>query len=96
MRSSALERSHYQIIWLLSTGKTVTEVAEVTGYSKPWIYGIMARYNEKGREGLGDLRRHNQGKEPLLSEFQQAQLHQVLASPPGDGILWVDVGQHQK
>ena len=85
---SAIERTHYQIIWLLSTGKSVIEVAKVTGYSKPWIYEIMARYNDKGIEGLGDLRKHNKGKEPLLSEFQQAQLHQVLANPPADGGLW--------
>ena len=64
------------------------EVAKVTGYSKTWIYELMARYNEKGIESLGDLRKHNQGKEPLLSEFQQAQLHQVLATPPADGGLW--------
>ena len=43
--TSAIERTHYQIIWLLSTGKSVIEVAKVTGYSKPWIYEIMARYS---------------------------------------------------
>ena len=66
----------------------MTEVAKVIGYSKPWIYEIMARYNEKGREGRGDFRKHNVGKEPLLSEYQEAQLHQALTNPPADGGLW--------
>ncbi len=29
-----IERSHYQIMWLLATGKTPQEVAQVTGYIK--------------------------------------------------------------
>ena len=28
----AVERSHYQLIWLLARGKRVREVAEITGY----------------------------------------------------------------
>ncbi len=32
------ERSHYQIIWLLATGRPTEEVAAVTGYSRNWIY----------------------------------------------------------
>jgi len=34
-----VERSHYQIIWLLAQGKLSQEVASVTGYSRIWIYG---------------------------------------------------------
>ena len=33
----AIERSHYQIVWLLAPGKTTTFVQEVTGYSVNWI-----------------------------------------------------------
>ncbi|NEP86878.1 MAG: hypothetical protein F6K18_08545 [Okeania sp. SIO2C2] len=29
---SAITRTHYQVIWLLSRGKTTAEVAEVTGF----------------------------------------------------------------
>ena len=86
--TNAIERSHYQIIWLLSTGKSSLEVASVTGYSRTWVYQVRARYNQQGIEGLGDLRKHNQGKEPLLSDVQQAQLHQVLCGPAPDGGLW--------
>jgi len=27
-------RSHYQIVWLISQGKTTSQVMEVTGYSR--------------------------------------------------------------
>ena len=86
--TNAIERSHYQIIWLLSTGKNTQEVASVTGYSRTWVIMVRNRYNQQGLEGLGDLRKHNEGREPLLSDTQQAQLHQILSEPAPDGGLW--------
>ena len=86
--TNVIEKSHYQIIWLLSTGRTPKQVAEITSYSQTWVYQLINRYNQQGKEGLGDLRASNQGKEPLLNDVQQAQLHQVLASPASDGGLW--------
>lgn len=38
-------RSHYQILWLISEGKTTTQVMEVTGYSRGWIQQLARRYN---------------------------------------------------
>src|SRR3712207_2972914 len=32
-----IERSHYQIVWLISQGKTTAEVMEATGYNRNWI-----------------------------------------------------------
>ncbi len=29
-----LERSHYQVIWLLASGRSSREVSEITGYSR--------------------------------------------------------------
>ncbi len=86
--SNVIEKSHYQIIWLLSTGKTPKQVAEMTSYTQTWIYQLINRYNERGEEGLGDLRASNPGKEPLLNGVQQAQLHQVLTNSASDGGLW--------
>ena len=80
--SNVILKSHYQAIWLLSTGKTPKQVAETTSYTQTWIYQLINRYNEQGEEGLGDLRASNPGKEPL------AQLHQVLTNPAPDGGLW--------
>lgn len=46
------ERSHYQILWLLAQGKASEEVAEVTGYSRNWIYELVRSYNRMGVETL--------------------------------------------
>ena len=48
-----VERSHYQIIWLLASGKTVAEVSSITSYSTKWIYQLASRYNQSGEGGLG-------------------------------------------
>lgn len=83
-----IERSHYQIIWLLATGRPTEEVADVTGYSRNWIYELVWGYNRQGPESLGDSRHQNQGGEPLLNDVQQAQLWQVLQGNAPDGGLW--------
>ena len=86
--SEPRERSHYQIIWLLAEGKTTKEVAEITGYSRSWIYELVWGYNRLGAESLGDKRKENKGAKPLLDEPQQALLWQALQAPPADGGLW--------
>lgn len=86
--TEATQRSHYQIIWLLATGKTPQEVAQVTGYTRIWIYQLIKRYNQFGASGLGDRRHQNPGKEPGLTDVQQAQLWQVLSEKAPDGGLW--------
>lgn len=83
-----VERSHYQIIWLLATGRPTEEVAAVTGYSRNWIYELVWGYNRQGPESLGDGRRQNLGGSPLLSDVQQVQLWQALQGPAPDGGLW--------
>jgi transposase len=83
-----IERSHYQIMWLLATGKTPQEVAQVTGYTRIWIYQLVKRYNSDGQKALGDKRHHNPGREPNLTDVEQAQLWQVLSEKAPDGGLW--------
>ncbi len=41
-----VERSHYQIIWLLAQGKPSEQVASVTGYSRIWIYELVRGITE--------------------------------------------------
>jgi transposase len=79
-----VERSHHQIVWLLSEGRTTGEVSEVTGYSPGWVRKIARRYNERGVEGLGDRRRQNPGarERALLDEAGEAELVEVLRGPP--------------
>ena len=84
----AIERSHLQIVWHVSQGRSGREVAATTGYRRRWIAEIVRRYNEDGPEGLGDRRRANAGARPLLSAEDEAGLRAVLAAPPPDGGLW--------
>jgi transposase len=83
-----VERSHYQIIWLLAQGQSTAEVARVTGYSVYWVRVIVRRYNAQGDSGLSDLRHAHPGRQCMLSAAQQAELEQALQSPPADGGLW--------
>jgi transposase len=84
-----VERTHYQIIWLLAKGLGTKEVAIVTGYSRNWIYELVWGYNRIGPGTLGDQRNQNQGgTERLLDDVQQAYLWQALQEAPAEGGLW--------
>ncbi len=83
-----IERSHLQIIWLLSQGHTAKFVASVTGYSQSWISTLTWRYNDFGGDGLGEGRIDNPGARPLLDVQQQDQLDAILDEPPPDGGHW--------
>jgi len=85
---NSVERSHYQIIWLLAQSLPTEKVAAVTGYSRNWIYELVWGYNRLGPESLGDGRHQNFGGKPLLNDVQQAQLWQVLQGDAPDGGLW--------
>ncbi len=86
--TDSVERTHYQILWLLASGKTTQQVADVTGYSLRWIRVIANRYNQQGEAGVGDGRHHNSGAEALLDEVQQAQLQQAIAAPVTESGLY--------
>jgi transposase len=86
--SDPIERTRYQIIWLLATGRVTEEVASVTGYCRNSIYRLVRRYNQLGAKGLKDKRHQHPGCQPLLSLVEQAQLLQTLQTPPADGGLW--------
>jgi transposase len=85
-----VERSHYQILWLISQGKSTTQVMEVTGYSRGWIQQLARRYNADGPQALGDLRHRNPGAtdRALLSAEQREELARALKEPPPDGGMW--------
>jgi transposase len=83
-------RSHCQILWLISQGKTTTQVMEVTGYSRGWIQQLARRYNADGPRALGDRRHRNPGAKDraLLTAEQQQELREALTKPPPDGGMW--------
>ena len=87
---TAIARGHYQVIWLLCRGKKTKEVAEVTGYSKAWIYELVRSYNAQGASALGDQRQHNKGgNSPLIDDQMQALLFQALSEDVApDGGQW--------
>ena len=83
-----VERTHYQIVWLLARGKTTTEVMAATGYSRSWVQEVARRYNRQGAAGLGDRRHRNPGGEALLDQAGRGELRAALAGEAPDGGLW--------
>jgi len=81
-------RSHWQILWLLSSGHRSAAVAAVTGYSVNWVREIARRYRQDGPGGVGDRRHHNPGGPALLDAAGRAALQEALAGPAPDGGLW--------
>ena len=77
-----VERSHWHIIWLLTQGKTTTEIALVTGYCPTWIRTLAHRYNDAGPQGLGD-RRHSKpsSNRPSMSRQPMAACGPAPQSP---------------
>jgi transposase len=85
---TVVERTHFQVIWLLAKGRTVGETAEVTAISERWVSKLSERYARHGAAALGDLRRGNRGARPLLSEEDLEALRERLRMPPDDGGQW--------
>ena len=83
-----VERGRWQMIRLLVAGRSLAEVADVTGYSTRWVREVVKRYNEQGPEGLADRRHANPGAAPLLDAGGQAALEAALDDPPPEGGRW--------
>jgi transposase len=83
-----VERSHYQIIWLLAQGQLTEDVAKVTGYSRSWIYELIWGYNRIGPQTLGDKRHDHPGAAPLLTPEQVELLRVALKTEHPSGKKW--------
>jgi len=79
---------HFQVIWLLARGHTISQVSETTAFGERWIEQLLARYNAEGSEALGDLRRRNGAPATILKPNLLAKLRDRLGEPPPDGALW--------
>jgi len=83
-------RTHLLMLWRMSLGESLKEVARLVGYSEKWTRQIKRRYDSEGVEGLGDRRHGNPGarQRALLDEEGQAELRAALleGSPPGGGM----------
>ena len=84
----AVRRSHLQVMWLLLDGLVPAEVSRVTGFGVRWIEKLIQRWNADGLAGLGDRRRGNAGREPVLDAAARAPLAALLEGAPPDGGLW--------
>ncbi len=59
--SDPVLRTHLLMVWRMSLGDQIREVARMVGYSEKWVREIAKRYNSEGVEGLGDRRHGNPG-----------------------------------
>jgi len=83
-----VERSHYQIVWLLARGEPTAAVAAATGYHPNWVREVAGRYRAGGPAALGDRRRGNPGAKPLLDAAAQDDLRAALGGPAPGGGVW--------
>src|ERR1700712_4633180 len=79
---------HYQAIWLLAQGRTLSEVAATTGFVQRWLEQLAQRYNQFGPDALGDRRRRNGTRARLLTPELLSGLRARLGTPPPDGGVW--------
>jgi transposase len=88
--SEGMERSHWQIIWLLAQGHPAYEVAKMTGYCAYWIGQIARRFNEAGEEGLVNHRKHTRpSPHALLATSEHLEeLRSALAGPTPHSDVW--------
>jgi len=84
-------RSHYQMVWTVASGHTVSQTAALLGYERQWVSRIIHRYNEKGPDALGDRRHKNPGARTILTAELKQELKQLLTQAPPSGEKWTSV-----
>lgn len=83
-----VERTHWQMLWLLAQGHPCPAVATMVGYAPDWVRTIVHRYNDLGPGGVTDRRHANPGQTPLVGPALGEELDAALAGPAPDGGLW--------
>ena len=83
-----IERTHWQVLWMLSQGFYTEDIADAVGYQTAWVRKLIGRYNEQGPEAMRDHRRDNPGQPPLLGPEDEADLADALTRAPADGDAW--------
>jgi transposase len=88
--SDAVLRTHLLMVWRISEGDSVEEVARMVGYSGKWVREIERRYEAGGVDALGDRRHGNPGakERALLDEAGEEELLEALSGAPPGGGLW--------
>lgn len=84
----AADRVRVLAVRLMAEGRPATEVGPLVGFSPEWVRTLVHRYNADGPKALGDGRRHNAGRQPLLDAAQQAALRVARGGTAPDGGIW--------
>src|SRR5918998_6852369 len=82
-----VERSRWQMLWLLAQGQQAQQVAGVTGYSAKWVGKVAQAYNAAGPVSVPKRRRQQAGPR-LVSAALEQDLAVALESAAPDGGLW--------
>ena len=88
---TGLEKTHWQILWLLTRSAdppTPAEVASQVGLTPAWVRTVLKRWNAEGPAGLTDRRATRNGGQAKLSDEQRAALFEALQGRPADGGRW--------
>jgi transposase len=88
--SDPVLRAQLLMVWRMSLGDSIREVAQMMGYSEKCVRQIAKRYESEGVEGLGDRRHGDPGAKQrvLLDDEGQVRLREALLeeAPPGGGM----------
>lgn len=82
------DRVRVLAVRLMAEGRPATAVGPLVGFSPEWVRTLVHRYNAVGPKALGDGRRRNVGRQPLLDATQQAALRAALGGVAPDGGVW--------
>lgn len=85
------ERNHYHIIWLMSQGRRVPEVAEIVGYNVERVRQIVRQYNVAGPASLTDKRAGRSGRRRLLSAHEERDLQNEVEEAFAQGQPYTGV-----
>ena len=85
-----VEARRWQLIWLVTEGKTLTAAAEAIAFNYDYAREIIRRYNADGVNGLRNRRKDSRpsSSKALLTIEQCEALDQRLQDPPADGGVW--------
>jgi transposase len=69
-----------QVIYLAKKGWPSKRICEATSFGRDWVFVLVKKYNERGLDGLADLRKGNGGHRSILNAAQQEELKEMVAS----------------
>jgi|SoiMethySBSTD1v2_1073268.scaffolds.fasta_scaffold348312_3 transposase len=85
----AKEARRWHVLWLIATGSTPQQAADLVGFDSTWVRRLIRRYNHSGPDSMIDQHRlHSGGPAPRLNAAQSDALAQALEHAPDDGGLW--------